>query len=71
MHFSSASGRFGDVSVEAALVQRHPRSVGIGPFVRLHRGRDDLNIRFEERLDTWTFGVVVNPAPPESLSPPG
>lgn len=69
-HFSSASGRFGAVAVEAALVQRHPRGFGVGPYVRLHRGRDDLNIRFEERLDTWTFGIVVDPAPAESLSAP-
>ncbi len=71
VHFSSASGVFGDVALEAALVQRYPRGFGVGPFVRLHRGRDDLNIRFEERLDTWTFGVVIDPAPPETLRAPG
>lgn len=75
VHFSSATGRFGDVAVEVALVQRYPRGFGVGPFVRLHRGRDDLNIRFEEPLDTWTFGIAVDPAPPETLpapdAPPG
>jgi hypothetical protein len=70
VHFSSASGVFGDVALEAALVQRYPRGFGVGPFVRLHRGRDDLNIRFEERLDTWTFGVVIDPAPAEALPAP-
>jgi hypothetical protein len=70
VHLSAASGRFGDVAVEAALVHRYPRGFGVGPYVRLHRGRDDLNIRFEERLDTWTFGIVVDAAPAEELAPP-
>lgn len=70
LHFSSASGRFGDVTLETALVQRYPGGFGVGPFVRLHRGRDDLNIRFEERLDAWIFGIVVDPVPPEVLPPP-
>jgi hypothetical protein len=43
------------------LLSRAPRSLGIGLFVRLHQGRDDLNIRFEERLDAWIAGIVVEP----------
>ena len=67
VHFPSAAEPFGDLTVEAALVLQTARSLGIGPFVRLRRGRDDLNIHFEERLDTWTFGFVVDPAPAESV----
>jgi hypothetical protein len=67
LHFPSASGAFGDLSLEAAFVPRYGSGLGIGPFLRVHRGRDPLNIRFEETLDTWSFGIVVDPAPPERL----
>ena len=67
VHFPSSRGPFGDVAVEAALVGRTGNALGVGPFVRYHRGRDDLNIRFEERLDAWTIGVVVDPAPSDRV----
>lgn len=52
---------FGDASAEVALVSHAPRSLGVGLFVRRHQGRDELNIRFEERLDAWIAGIVVEP----------
>ena len=67
VHLPAAGDPFGDVSLEAAFVARTARALGVGPFIRLRRGRDDLNIHFEERLDTWIFGVVVDPAPAETL----
>lgn len=57
-------GLFGDVAAELAYVPRTARGLGVGPFVRYHRGHDYLNIRFEERLDTWLVGVVIDPSPP-------
>ncbi len=67
VHFPSSRDAFGEGSLEAAFVPRWGSGLGIGPYVRIHRGRDPLNIRFEERLDVWSVGVVVDPAPPETL----
>jgi hypothetical protein len=67
VHFPTSADPFGDLVAEVAFVPRTARGLGVGPFVRLHRGRDDLNIRFEERLETWTFGIVVDQAPAETL----
>ncbi len=68
VHFPSSRDAFGDGSLEVAFVPRYGTGLGIGPFVRVHRGSDPLNIRFEERLDTWSFGIVVDAAPPERLA---
>lgn len=58
---------FGDVTAEVAWLPRYARGFSVGPFVRYHLGGDYLNIRFEERLDVWTVGLLVDPAPPEQL----
>jgi hypothetical protein len=68
VHFPSATHPFGDGSLEVAFLPRYGTGLGIGPFVRVHRGRDPLNIRFEQPLDTWSIGVVIDPAPPERLA---
>lgn len=52
---------FGDASAELAVLSRTPRGLGVGVFVRRHQGRDDLNIRFEERLDAWIAGIMLDP----------
>ncbi len=67
VHFPSSTRPFGDGSLEIAFLPRYGTGLGIGPFVGVHRGRDPLNIRFEQRLDTWSVGVVVDPAPPDRL----
>jgi hypothetical protein len=68
VHFPSSRAAFGDATLEAAFLPRHAGSgLTIGPFLRVHRGRDPLNIRFEERLDVWSVGVVIDQAPPDRL----
>lgn len=67
VHFPEETDPFGSVTFEAAFVPRHAGGIGWGPFVRLHRGRDPLNIRFEERLDVWSVGLLFDPAPPETI----
>lgn len=47
---------------------RDGSGLGIGPFVSVHRGRDPLNIRFEETLDTFSVGIVVDAAAPDVLA---
>lgn len=61
-HLFAARSR-ADLSAEVALVPRHPRSFPVGVFVRRHQGYDYLNIRFEQRLDAWLFGVIFDPSP--------
>lgn len=68
VHFPSSRHAFGDGSLEVAFVPRYGTGLGIGPFVRIHRGSDPLNIRFEERLDAWSIGIVIDAAPPEVLA---
>lgn len=65
-HLGLAGGRepFGDLTAQVAYLPRYGRGSSVGPFLRYHRGADPLNIRFEERLDAWTVGVVFDPAPP-------
>ena len=67
VHYPASGGPFGDVSLEAAIVGRTGNALGVGPFVRYRRGRDDLNIHFEERLDAWMIGVVIDPMPAERI----
>ncbi|WP_242342794.1 hypothetical protein [Anaeromyxobacter terrae] len=52
---------FGDFTAEVTLLSRAPRGLGLGVFLRRRQGRDPLNIRFEERLDAWMAGFVVEP----------
>lgn len=58
---------YGDLVAEVAYTPRYARGFSVGPFVRYHRGSDPLNIRFEERLDAWTVGVVLDSSPPARL----
>lgn len=68
LHFPDASrAPFGSGSLEVAFVPRYGSGLGIGPFFRITRGRDPLNIRFEERLEVWSVGFVIDPAPPDRL----
>ncbi len=71
VHVGLGAGRspFGDAAFEVAWLPRYRRELVVGPFVRYRFGRDDLNIRFEERLDEWTVGALVDVAPPEWLRP--
>jgi hypothetical protein len=67
VHLGAAGGPFGGTDAEIALVPRDRRGWPLGLFVRRHVGRDPLNIRFEERLDAWLFGVTLDPGPLEKL----
>ncbi len=60
---------FGDAAFEVAWLPRYRHELVAGPFVRYRFGRDDLNIRFEERLDEWIAGVLIDVAAPEWLRP--
>jgi hypothetical protein len=64
-HLGLAGGRdpFGELTAEVAYLPRYGRGSSVGPFVRYHRGADYLNIRFEERFDVWSVGVVLDSAP--------
>ncbi len=42
-----------------------------GPFIEYRFGRDDLNIRFEERRDVWVVGYLVEFHAPPTLDGPG
>ncbi|ACL63969.1 conserved hypothetical protein [Anaeromyxobacter dehalogenans 2CP-1] len=63
VHLGAARGPFGDLSAEVAILPRNPKGMVMGLFVRRHVGYDYLNIRFEERLDAWLFGLVLDPTP--------
>lgn len=70
VHFPASRPAFGDATLEAAFLPRYGGSgLTVGPFFRVHRGRDPYNIRFEERLDVWSVGVVIDQAPPDRLGP--
>jgi hypothetical protein len=72
VHVGLGSGRspFGNAAFELAWLPRYRRDLVAGPFVRYRTGRDDLNIRFEERLDEWVVGFLVDFAAPETLRRP-
>jgi hypothetical protein len=61
---TSGRGPWSEVSAELALMRAARGGLDGGLYVRRHFGRDYLNIRFEERLDAWTIGLVLDPAPP-------
>ncbi|BDG02019.1 hypothetical protein [Anaeromyxobacter oryzae] len=67
---TSGRGPWSDFSAEVAVMRATRGGLDMGLFLRRHQGPDYLNIHFEERLDAWTFGLVVDPAPPDALDPP-
>jgi hypothetical protein len=62
VHLGAGDGSpCGDASAEVAVLFRPRGGLATSVFVRRHQGRDPLNIRFEERLDTWILGVGLEP----------
>ncbi len=70
VHLGTSGRRaWSDVAAEVAAIRTSRSGLDMGLFVRRHQGPDYLNIRFEESLDAWTFGIVVDPSPPDALEP--
>jgi hypothetical protein len=68
LHLATAAhGTFGNVAIQVALLPRNERGWIVGLFAQRNIGYDYLNIRFEERLDSWVFGAVIDPTPLEEL----
>lgn len=66
---TTGRGPWADLSAEVAIVRAAAGGLDMGLFVRRHQGPDYLNIRFEEALDAWIVGIVVDPAPSTALIP--
>lgn len=71
VHLATADGRrpWTEFAAEVAVLHQVPRGLDLGLFVRRHQGPDYLNIHFEERLDAWIIGLVVDPSPASALVP--
>ncbi len=67
VHLGAARSPFGDFSATVSFVPRPPSGNGVGLFAAVHLGRDDLNIRFEERFDALIFGAIIDPVPIERI----
>ena len=67
VHLGAIGSPFGDFSAQLAWVKRNTTGPGVGLFVGVHLGRDDLNIRFEQQLNRFEFGLVIDPAPLEQI----
>lgn len=72
VHLGLAAGHraFADAAFELAYLTHFEGGGSGGPFVRHHLGRDDLNIRFEERRDVWIVGYLVEFHAPPTLAGP-
>jgi hypothetical protein len=64
VRMGGSAGHRWEVSPEVAVVGRRAGGMEAGVFVRRHLGSDYLNIHFEERLDAWIVGIVLDPSPP-------
>ena len=63
VRFGGSGGRRWEVGPEVAIVGRRAGGMEAGVFVRRHVGADYLNIHFEERLEAWVVGIVLDPSP--------
>lgn len=72
VHVGLAEGHspFADAAFELAYLTHFDGGGSGGPFVRYRLGRDNFNIRFEERRDVWIVGYVVELHAPPMLAGP-